>query len=182
MANATDKTVSMTLDLPFYTTTGAMRTTGKSASFSSQTLTQSEETCRPQITVAAQSVATVLFVRSRDRQVSNMKGSSARFDRLDDMKTTNSNFGTTYQMSGKTKTFDASNPLISSRTTTSSGYVQLDNRYSQLIMNIKKVTTTSSLTAGAPTLRYINSKGTVVTHEYERLDLSKGENFNIVLE
>ena len=182
MANATDNAVNMTLDLPFYTTKGTMRTTGKSTSFSSKTLTQSEETCRPQISVAAQSVATVLFVKSRDRQASNMKGSSARFDRLDDMKTTNSSFGTSYKMSGTTKSFDVNNPLISSRTTATSGYVQLDNRYSQLIMNVKKVTTSGSLTAGAPTLRYINSKGSVVTHAYERLDLSKGENFNIVLD
>ena len=182
MANATDKAVDMTFDLPFYTQKGVMYTTGKDLNLSSTELNPDNETCRPSVAVAAQSVVTVLFVKSRDRQPSDMTGSSARFDRLDDMKTTKATFGVAYKMSGKTKTFDVDHSLISTRTNTTYGYVALDNRYSQLVMNIKKVTSTGSLTVGSPTLRYVNAEGNVATHTYERLDLSKGENFDIVLD
>lgn len=185
MANATDNTIDLTLDLPFYTQKGELRTTGKSQSFRQTVLTPETETCRPVATVAAQSVATVMFVKSRDRQPSDMKGSITYFDRsrLDDMKTTKTTFGTNYKLSNKTgKKFDSSNSLISSLKTTSSGYIALDGNYEQLVMEIKKVTTTGSLTAGKPTLYYVNANGKASSHEYTRLDLSRGENFDIVFD
>lgn len=185
MANPTDNSSEMTFDLPFYTLGGELRTTGKSQSFKKTTLTQETETCRPVVTIAAQSVVTVQFVKSRERQVSNMKGSVTYFERklLDDMKTTKTNFGTAFKLSNKTgKKFDSSNPLISSRKNLSYGYIALDDSYSQLVMHINKVTTTSALTAGGTILYYVNSQGEVATHEYGRLDLSRGENFDLVFD
>jgi glucuronoarabinoxylan endo-1,4-beta-xylanase len=182
MSNSGDEEVTLTVDLPFYTQQGELYTTGKSKSFSKTVLTQETETCRPVTTIAAKSVCTVLFVRSRDRQASNMTGSTTRFDRIDDLKTTKTSFGTAYQLSGKGKTFDSSNPLISSRTTASYGYVDLGNRFSQLVMHIKKVSSTNSYTMGAPTLVYVNKAGKVQKHEYERIDLSRRENFDIILD
>ena len=182
MSNSGDEEVTLTVDLPFYTQQGELYTTGKSKSFSKTVLTQETETCRPVTTIAAKSVCTVLFVRSRDRQASNMTGSTTRFDRIDDLKTTKTSFGTAYQLSGKGKTFDSSNPLISSRTTASCGYVDLGNRFSQLVMHIKKVSSTNSYTMGAPTLVYVNKAGKVQKHEYERIDLSRRENFDIILD
>ena len=182
MSNSGDEEVTLTVDLPFYTQQGELYTTGKSKSFSKTVLTQETETCRPVTTIAAKSVCTVLFVRSRDRQASNMTGSTTRFDRIDDLKTTKTSFGTAYQLSGKGKTFDSSNPLISSRTTASYGYVDLGSRFSQLVMHIKKVSSTNSYTMGAPTLVYVNKAGKVQKHEYERIDLSRRENFDIILD
>ena len=182
MSNSGDEEVTLTVDLPFYTQQGELYTTGKSKSFSKTVLTQETETCRPVTTIAAKSVCTVLFVRSRDRQASNMTGATTRFDRIDDLKTTKTSFGTAYQLSGKGKTFDSSNPLISSRTTASYGYVDLGNRFSQLVMHIKKVSSTNSYTMGAPTLVYVNKAGKVQKHEYERIDLSRRENFDIILD
>ena len=181
MANPTDNTIETTFDLPFYTQQGELRTTAKSLSFKKTALTQVIETCRPVATIAAQSVCTVMFVKSRDRQVSSMKGSVTYFERkrLDDMTVSKSAFGTTYKMSGKSKTFDSSNSLISARKTLSNGYIVLDKTYSSLVMHVNKVTTTGSLTAGRPTLYYVNAKGELGTHEYARLDLSKAENFDI---
>lgn len=173
----------ITLDLPFYTQTGVTYTTAKTTwrnlSKSTKNVT---ETCRPVVNLTAKSVTTILFVRSRDRQPSNMTGTTTRFDRIDDMKTTKTAFGTTYKLSGKTKTFNSSNPLISSRTGTTLGYVALSDRFSQLVMHIDKVTSTNSLTIGAPTLIYVNSQGQVQKHEYERIDLSRGQNFDITLD
>ena len=185
MANPTDNATEMTFDLPFYTLDGELRTTGKSQSFKKTTLTQETETCRPVVAIAAQSVVTVQFVKSRDRQVSNMKGSVTFFDRklLDELTTTKSNFGTAYKLSNKTgKKFDSSNSLISTRKNLNYGYIKLDDTYSQLVMHIKKVTTTSALTAGGTVLYYVNNEGEVATHEYGRLDLSRGENFDLVFD
>ena len=180
VANANQNDVEMTLDLPFYTQSGFIRTTGESGkALQKKDLTFDAETCRPVISVAAEKVATILFIRSHNRQVSDMTGSAVRFGRLDDMQTTNSKFGSNYQLSGKTKTFDSSNSLISTRKNASAGYIQLDNRYSQLVMQIKKVTTTSALTAGATTLYYVNAEGKAASHNYGRIDLSKGENFSL---
>ena len=185
MANASDKAVDLTFDLPFYTQQGELRTTGKSQSFKKTALAPESETCRPVVSVDAKSVVTVMYVKSRERQASDMKGEIAYFERslLDDMTTTKTTFGTTYKLSNKTgKKFDSDNSLISSRKTLSSGYIALDGNYEQLVMQIKKVTTTGSLTAGKPTLYYVNAKGQATSHEYDRLDLSMGENFDVVFD
>ncbi len=181
MANTADTDVSMMLDLPFYTQAGSICTTGKASCFQKKTLTV-EETCRPGLSVPSQSVATLLFVRSRDRQQSDMTGSALRFDRLDDMATTKSTFGTTYRMSGNTRTFDHENALISSRSNAANGYISLDNRYAQLVMNVKKVTSTLNLSSAKTTLVYVNGSGQVSTHDYGDLDLSKGQDFNLVFD
>ena len=182
MANTSATAVDLTVDLPFYTQQGQIATTGKSKSLKKTELTFEAETCRPVVSVEPLSVVTVMFVKSRDRQVSNMTGSATRFDRIDDMTTTKSNFGTSYKLSNKTKTFDSSNSLISSRKNLNYGYIALNDRYARLVMRVKKVTSTNSLTAGKPTLYYVNAKGEAVSHEYERLDLSIGQNFDIVFD
>ena len=182
MANTSEETVDLTLDLPFYTQQGQLAITGKSKSFKKSDLTFEVETCRPVVSVEPLSVVTVIFVKSRDRQVSNMTGTATRFDRIDDMTVTKTSFGTSYKLSNKTKTFDSSNPLISSRKNLSSGYIALNDRYARLVMRVKKVTSTNSLTAGKPTLYYVNANGQAVSHEYERLDLSIGQNFDIVFD
>ena len=185
MANNTDDAVTLTFDLPFYTQQGKLYTTTRTKSLSQTALSPAEETCRPVAEVAAQSVCTALFIRSRDRQPSNMKGSVTYFDRklLDEMTTTKTTFGTAYKLSNKTgKKFDSDNPLISSRKNTTYGYIALDDDYTQLVMQIKKVTTTGSLTAGKPTLYYVNANGAVNNHEYDRLDLSQAENFELTFD
>lgn len=182
MANTTEDAIDLTLDLPFYTMQGQLATTVKSKSMNKKDLSYEMETCRPLVQIAPLSVSTVLFVKSSERQPSNMAGTATRFDRIDDMTTTKTNFGTAYKLSNKTKTFDSSNPLISSRKTLTYGYIALNDRYAQLVMRVKKVTSTNSLTAGKPTLYYVNAEGKAVSHEYERLDLSAGQNFDIVFD
>ena len=182
MANTTENAIDLTLDLPFYTMQGQLATTVKSKSMNKKELSYETETCRPMVQIDPLSVSTVLFVKSRERQPSNMAGTATRFDRIDDMTTTKTNFGTAYKLSNKTKTFDSSNPLISSRKTLTYGYIALNDRYAKLVMRVKKVTSTNSLTAGKPTLYYVNAQGKAVSHEYERLDLSAGQNFDIVFD
>ena len=182
MANATSEAVSATFDLPFYTLQGKLYVTTKATSLTASDITLEAETCRPKVTIPAQSVSTVLFVRSRDRQPSNMTGSTIRFDRIDDMKATKTTFGTAFQLSGKTKKLDHSNPLISSRTDASGGYVQLNDRFSQLVMQIKSLTSTMNYSSAKTTLVYVNAQGQVASHDYGDLDLSRRENFSLVFD
>lgn len=182
LINPSDNERIVTFDLPFYTQRGRMQTTTPSKNLSPKDLRQKTETCRPQVTIAAQSVATLIFARSRDRQPSQMTGSVNRFDRIDDMTCTNSAFGTTYKMSGKTFKFDHSNPLVSARTNAANGYIQLTDRFDQLVLNIKKVTSTLNYTSAKTTLCYVNAKGQVATHDYGELDLNGRENFNLTLD
>ena len=182
LANTSDEEVSLTLDLPFYTMQGRLYTTSKTKNFSAATLPLSTETCRPVVTIAAQSVCTVLFVYAKDRQPSNMKGAVAYFDRIDDMTTTKTTFGTNYKISNKTKTFDHSNPLISSRTNTANGYLKLNERFDKLVMEVKKVSSSMNYTSSSTTLYYVNAKGEVATHDYGELDLGAVENFSLVFD
>jgi glucuronoarabinoxylan endo-1,4-beta-xylanase len=172
----------MTLDLPFYTEGGKQYSTTKSNNMKASALTLDQESCRPQVVVQPQCVSTVLYVRSRDRQPSDMKGTTTRFDRIDDMATTNSSFGTGYKLSDKTKKFDHSNPLISSRTDASSGYVALDDRYARLVIEIKKVSSTMNYSSAKTTLTYINAAGKMSSHDYGDLDLGSRENIKLVFD
>jgi len=182
VANTGSDDCQLTLDLPFYTTDGKLYTTARTKNLAATSLTQPAETCRPVVMLAAQSVCTVLFVRSRDRQASDMKGTVTRFDRLDDMSTTTTTFGTAYKMSGKTKTFDHSNALISTRTTLSYGYIKLDSRHDKLIMHVNSVSSTMNYTSSSTTLYYVNSAGKAASHDYGSVDYSRRENFDLVFD
>ena len=182
LANATGNDLQLTVDLPFYTREGNVCLTTKSKNFQNTKWMAEEETCRPVVDVAAQSVSTLLFVRSRERQVSDMKGTITRFDRIDDMTATQSAFGTNYKLSGKTKTFDHNNPLFSSRNNANYGYVSFDDRYSQLVMRVKKLTSTLNYSSSLTTLVYVNGKGQVATHNYGDLEFGQRENFDIVFD
>ncbi len=182
MANSGNEAKEAMVDLPFYTQNLQVYTTSKTKNLSVVKKSLEAEACRPAISIAAQSVVTALFIKSRDRQVSDMAATTTHFDRIDDMKTTKTNFGTSYMLSGTTQTFDGSNPLISSRKATTYGYIELSDRFSRLVMHVNKVTSTNSLTIGKPTLYYVNANGKASSHEYDRIDLSQGQDFDVVLD
>ena len=168
LSNSSDNTIDLTFDLPFYTQLGVLYTTGKSQNFKKTALTPESETCRPVATIDAKSVATALFVKSSARQPSNMTGSISYYDykRIDDLTTTKTTFGTAYKLSGKSKTFNHSNPLISSRTDASYGYVKLDEGMKKLVFEVKKLTSNMNYSSALTTLTYVNNQGQVMTHNY----------------
>ena len=182
LANASDDTYTLTVDLPFYTQKGKVVTTNKTKNFVQTNIYLEEETCRPQAEIAPQSVVTLLFVKSSERTPSTMKATTKRFDRIEDMTVTRNTFGTNYKISNKTKTFDHENPLISTRTNITLGYLELNNRYSQLVMNVKKVTSAANYTSSQTTLLYVNQAGKLSKHDYGELDLSRRENFDLVFD
>ena len=182
MANQGTEALSVTMDLPFYTMGGRVITTGKTKNLQASVINLQEESCRPGITVDARSVVTVFFIRSRDRQLSNMKGTTTRFNRIEDQTVTKSTFGTTYRMSNTTKKFDHSNALISSRTNTANGYVALADRYEQLVMHVNSVSSTMNYSSAKTTLTYVNAKGEVANYDYGDLDLNRRQNFDLVFD
>ena len=85
-------------------------------------------------------------------------------------------------MSGKSKKLDHSNPLISSRTDASNGYVALDDRYCRLVIEVKKVTSTMNYSSAKTTLIYVNNAGDVASHDYGDLNLERRENFTLTFD
>ncbi len=182
IANPSDNDRELRLNLPFYTESGSLYVTTKTDNLIDSGIQIETETCRPVVNIPAMSVATALFVRSRDRQPSQMNGMTVHFDLLDDQIQTKSSFGTNYKLTGQTKKFDHSNPLISRFNNSSSGYVELTDRFSHLVMHVDKVTSTLNYTSALTTLHYVNGNGAVATHDYGELNLSKKENFNLVFD
>ena len=180
--NASESDRELTLDLPFYTQKGKVVTTTKLKNMSETVLDPIDETCRPHVSIPASSISTVLFFHSRDRQPSQMTATTVRFDKIEDQVRTQSTYGSYYKLSGKTVTFDHSNPLLSKRTTTALGYLQLNDRFSRLVMHVSKVTSSLNYTSSKTTLYYVNGSGEVSTHDYGELDLNRRENFNMVFD
>ena len=179
LANSSNQSVSLTVDLPFYTTGGKVYTTNQTRNLTVTNINPDAETCRPVAEVAAQSVVTLWFTRSRDRMASNMKGATKRFDRIEDMTQTRTTFGANYKLSGKTKTFDHENPLISTRTNAVLGYLELTQKFDRLVLSVKKVTSASNYTSSQTTLIYVNREGKVAKHDYGELSLEQRENFEL---
>lgn len=182
LINPSSEERQLTLDLPFYTLKGRMQSTTRTQNMLYTSLVQEAETCRPVVLVPSESVNTILFVRSRDRQVSDMKGSAVHFDRIDGLTPTKTAFGSAYKMSGKSVTLDHNNPIISKLTNAANGYLPLTDRYSQLVLEVKKLTSTLNYSSAITTLYYINDKGTLSSHNYGDLQFNSRENFNLVFD
>lgn len=180
--NAAKTARTLMVDLPFYTVKGEMVTTTPSRNMVQEQLGYDAGMCRPQVHIQPSSVVTLRFVKSGERKPSQMKGYATRFDKIDDLERTKTAFGTAYRMSGKTIKFDHSNPLISSRTNDAGGYIKLSDRFSQLVLQVRKVTSTLNYTSANTTLYYINDEGKVASHNYGELDLNRQQNFNLVLD
>ncbi len=86
-----------------------------------------------------------------------------------------------YQLSGKTVTFYNGFPLISANTTNANGYVKLDDRYNQLVFNVKSISSTN-LYSSAITLYYINDSGAIKSYNYGTVSFDRNGNFDWVLD
>lgn len=184
VANQNTEEVTLKTDLPFYTKKVTRYYTTENNNMASATQNFDDDTFRPETTLPVQSVNTLIFVRSKDRQESHMTGSINYYDRIrvDDLSATNTAFGTTYKLSGKTKTFDHNNPLISSRTDASNGYVKLNGDFAKLVFDVKSLTSTLNYSSAKTTLTYVNSKGQVATHDYGELTFDAHENFQLAFD
>lgn len=164
--NPSSGTYDLKVDLPFFTTSGVQTTTSQSVNMASSPFSFSTASFRPTVQVSPSSVMTFVFNKSGDRPVSLMTGGDVHYNKIETQATTNSAFGTGYQLSGKTVTFYNSTPLISSNTNTNNGYLNLDDRYNKLIFNVLSYTTSGLPTSSNTTLYYVDTSGTVRSYNY----------------
>ena len=181
--NSSASTYSLKVDLPFYATSAQKILTNETTNMVSSNLSFTE-TFRPTIQVNPSSVITFVFNKSNVRQVSSMTGQDLNYNKIETQTVTNSAFGTTYQLSGKTATLYNSTPLISSNTTDASGYVSLDDRYNKLVFHVNSYTTSNLATSSNTTLYYVDNAGVVKSYNYGTVNLpsSGSANFDLVFD
>jgi len=180
--NSSTNSYSLTVDLPFYTKSGNSITTTESLSMSNSSISLSTETVRPKVTISPSSFTTLIFTKSSIRPASQMTGVPFHYNKIENQTVTNTSFGTNYQMSGKTVTFDHSNNLISANTTNSNGYLQLDDRYNQLVLHIDNISSAMNYTASNTTLYYINSSGSLSSYNYGTVSFNQSGNYDWILD
>ena len=180
--NPSTDTYTLTVDLPFYFTTGKSIVTTESSNMLSSAITLGAETCRPKITVSPSSFTTFIFTKSSVRPVSQMTGKAVHYNKIEDQTLTNAAFGNSSALSGAKVTFDHSNNLISANTTATNGYLKLNARYNQLVFHVDSMKSAGSFTSSATTLYYINSSGSVSTHNYGTVTFTQNSNFDWILD
>lgn len=180
--NPSADTYTLTVDLPFYSTTGKSIVTTESSNMLSSVITLGTETCRPKITISPSSFTTLIFTKSSVRPTSQMTGKAFHYNKIEDQTPTNTAFGNSFSLSGTKATFDHSNNLISSNSTATNGYLKLNSRYNQLVLHIDSMKSAGSFTSSATTLYYINNSGSVSSHNYGTITFTQNTNFDWVLD
>lgn len=180
--NPSADTYTLTVDLPFYSTTGKSIVTTESSNMLSSVITLGTETCRPKITISPSSFTTLIFTKSSVRPASQMTGKTFHYNKIEDQTPTNTAFGNSFALSGTKATFDHSNNLISSNSTATNGYLKLNSRYNQLVLHIDSMKSAGSFTSSATTLYYINNSGSVSSHNYGTITFTQNTNFDWVLD
>lgn len=180
--NPSTDTYTLTVDLPFYSTTGKSIVTTESSNMLSSAITLGTETCRPKITISPSSFTTLIFTKSSVRPTSQMIGKPIHYNKIEDQTLTNTAFGNSSALSGTKVTFDHSNSLISANTTATNGYLKLNARYNQLVFHVDSMKSAGSFTSSATTLYYINNSGSVSSHNYGTLTFTQNTNFDWILD
>ncbi|GEM_PF-462337 len=179
--NSADK-YALNVDLPFYTTSGKQITTTAASNMLEQTISLSQETIRPQVEIAASSITTLVFNKSKARPESQMIGNRVYYDKLDDKTVTNMAFGTDYKLSDKTITFKHDNPLISNNVTLSNGYLAFGEQFNRLVLHVDHMSSTYTYTSANTTVYYVNSSGTLNSFNYGTVEFNKRDNFDWVFD
>lgn len=180
--NSSSNSYNLKVDLPFYTTSGTKILTNASSNMVTTPISLSTPTFRPGVDIAPSSVMTFVFNKSGDRPVSLMTGANVHYNKIETQTTTNSAFGTAFNLSNTTVTFSNPSPLISNNMTASNGYLQLNDRYNKFILHVNSYTTAGQSYSDNTTLYYINSLGAVNSYNYGRINFPTGGNFDITLD
>lgn len=180
--NPSSSTYNLKVDLPFYTTSGTKVLTNTSSNMLTTPISLSTPTFRPGVEIAPSSVMTFVFNKSGDRPVSLMTGGNIHYNKIETQTTTNSAFGTSFNMSNTTVTFSNPSPLISNNMTASNGYLQLNDRYNKFILHVNSFTTAGQSYSDNTTLYYINSQGAVNSYNYGKITFPPNGGFDITLD
>jgi glucuronoarabinoxylan endo-1,4-beta-xylanase len=182
LSNSTNNSYTLTVDLPFNTTTGSKITT--SATFNNDLLSvnPASETYRPKVSIDPSSFTTLIFKKSSERPPVQMTNAIVHFNKIEDQQVINpAQFGADYQLSGKTGVVfnhQQQKYLISANTDDNNGYLLLNDRYNKLVFRINSL---AGGTSGNTSLYYINSKGEVKSFNYGNISIT-GSNFDWILD
>lgn len=180
--NTSQSTYDLTVDLPFYTTSATKAITTQSIDIANSALSFSQETFRPIVSVDASSFITLIFDKSSERVASQMTGNKVHYNKIENQTVTNSAFGTTYQLSGKTVTFSNGTPLISDNMNAGNGYIKLDDRYNEFVLHVKSFTSANQANTDNTTLYYVNSKGETKSKNYGKINLPISGEFDLTFD
>lgn len=180
--NPSSNPYNLKVDLPFYTTSGTKVVTNSQSDMLTTPVSFGAQTFRPGVEITPSSVMTFVFNKSADRPVSSMTGGNIRYNKIETQTTTNAAFGTAFNISNTTVTFSNPSPLFSNNMTASNGYLQLNDRYSKLILHVNSYTTAGQSYSDNTTLYYINSQGVAKSYNYGRINFPSGGNFDITLD
>lgn len=180
--NPSSNIYHLTVDLPFYTTSGSAKVTTEFQNMSPSALLFSEETYRPKVSIGASSFTTLVFLKCNDRPVSRMTGQSMHNNPIEQQQPNLPAFGTGYMLSHTTVTFDNSHMLISTNKTLNNGYLKMDDRYNQLVFHIDSVHSAMNYISSNTTLHYINQNGNVSSYNYGTLNLNQNGDFDWILD
>lgn len=180
--NPSADSYDLTIDLPFFTKSGNCITTSQTLNMSASAYRVEEETFRPKISISPSSFSTLIFVKSSVRQPSKMIGLPVHPNRIDLQMASNTAFGATYKLTGKTVTLDHANFLISANVNANAGYLKLDDAYNQLVFHVETIASTMNFTSATTTLYYINSLGIVSSHNYGTINFNPNGNFDWVMD
>lgn len=180
--NPSSNTYSLSVDLPFLSSSGKTITTTSAASLVEAQIAFTGETARPKVNISPSSVTTIVITKSGEREVSLMQSELIHYGQIEKQSVTNPAFGTAYQLSGKTVTFKHDLPLFSTNTTASNGYVAIDGKFNRLVFRIENLTTTNALSSAQNTLYYVDNDGVVRSHNYGDVNFGRTANFDWVFD
>ncbi len=180
--NPADEAYNLTVDLPFYTTSGTSIVTTDQVSMSDHVINIDDETFRPKVNVSASSFSTYIFIKSKERQASQMVGVPVYFNRIEEQTVTSNAFGTGFQLSDNTVTFDVNNQLISPNQNTNNGYLRLDEKYTEMIFHIRSASSANQYNSDNTTLYYVNADGNINSHNYGKIDIFPSGEFDWVFD
>lgn len=171
--NSSNDTYTTTFDLPFYCATAGRITTSAVDNWSVSAFNFPVPTVRPKIEVPASGVSTFVFHRSADRPVSAMTGARRNYQTIEQQQPTSSSFGTSYRLSGSSRTFKHDSPLISSTTTLSNGYLALNFPFNKMVMEVKSMSSTGQLLSDNTTFHYLTGANGLASYNYGRVNIKR---------
>ena len=174
---------SLVVDLPFYSASGICFTTMEAADMNMKetVINMGEETCRPKVAIDALSVTTLIFTKSSERLASQMIGKAVHPDKIE-AQTVVGALGDGYQLSGKTVELMSGSPLISTNTTSTDSYLQLNEQFNCLVFHVENLSSSNLYTSGSTTLHYINDDGARKSHNYGDIAFNKRNDFDWILD
>lgn len=180
--NSSANSYNLSVDLPFLSNSGKVITTTQTTSLVENDVSFTAETARPNVTIRASSITTLVFNKSGEREVSQMVSQLVNYQKIESQTVTNPAFGTAYQLSGKTVAHKVDMPLFSVNKDANNGFLQLNGIFNRLVFRVESLASSNLYTSSNATLYYVNKAGAVASHNYGTINFARRDNFDWVFD